>query len=112
MPLVRNVEKRIWNIEHFEVVIKHPALRDTRGYKNEVPMYPFDSAAKNSMTVSAWKERRFTQTILTWTLMSWTRLVSRCSRRRRPSISYSLNSFSSALASFRSAVSKPSVNQL
>jgi hypothetical protein len=30
-----------------------------RGDKNGIPIYPFDHAAKNSMTVSTWKEQRF-----------------------------------------------------
>jgi len=59
MPLVRNVEKRIWNVEHFEVVIKYADGRIMRGDKGEIRMYPFDKAAKNSRTVSVWKERRF-----------------------------------------------------
>jgi hypothetical protein len=59
MPLIRNVEKRIWNVEHFEVVIKHADSRAMRGDKSEIRMYPFDHATKNSRTVSEWKERRF-----------------------------------------------------
>ena len=59
MPLVKNVEKRIWDVEQFGVVIKHADGRDMRGDRTGIPMYPYDRMAKNSMTVSTWKEQRF-----------------------------------------------------
>jgi hypothetical protein len=59
MALVKNVEKRIWDIEQFDVIIRHADGRDMRGDRNGIPMYPFDRMAKNVMTVAAWKETRF-----------------------------------------------------
>ena len=59
MPLVKNVEKRIWDIEQFAVVIRHADGKDMRGDKTGIPMYAFDRMAKNSITMAAWKEQRF-----------------------------------------------------
>jgi hypothetical protein len=57
--LLKNVEKRIWDVERFAVAIRYPAGRDIRGDKGGIPMYPFEYGAKNSLTVAAWKEQRF-----------------------------------------------------
>ena len=59
MPLTKNVEKRIWDIEGFAVVIKHGIGRDMRADRTGLPMYGYDRMARNSMTVAAWKEQRF-----------------------------------------------------
>lgn len=60
MALVRNVEKRIWNIEDFEVTIRHSDGRDMRGDRDGIPMYPnYERKANNATTVSAWKDQRF-----------------------------------------------------
>ena len=59
MALVKNVEKRIWDIEGFAVVIRHADGRDMRGDRTGLPMYPYDRMARNSVTVSAWREQRF-----------------------------------------------------
>jgi len=42
MALVKNVEKRIWDIEGFAVVIRHADGRDMRGDRTGLPMYPYD----------------------------------------------------------------------
>ena len=58
MALVKNVEKRIYDIEGFEVDIKQNGrnMRDDR----DIPMYPaYERMARNSMTVEEWKNRRF-----------------------------------------------------
>jgi hypothetical protein len=63
MPLVKNVEKRIWDIEHFDVIIRHVDGRDMRGDKTGLPQYPAsDRAARNSWTVSEWKAKKFLPT--------------------------------------------------
>jgi hypothetical protein len=59
MALVKNVEKRIWDVEHFDVVIKHSDGRDMRGDRQGIPMYDKSRMAKESTTVSAWKTQRF-----------------------------------------------------
>jgi hypothetical protein len=60
MPKVKNVEKRIWDIESFAVIIRHGDGRDMRGDKNALPQYDkFTRMAKNDMTVTDWKTRRF-----------------------------------------------------
>ncbi len=58
MPLTKNVEKRIWDIEEFAVTIRHGNGNDMRGDRTGVPMYPYSRASKD-MTVSAWRETRF-----------------------------------------------------
>jgi hypothetical protein len=59
MPLLKNVEKKIWDIEEFDVSIKHSDGRDMRGDRKDIPMYNFARKAKNSMTVDEWKKQRF-----------------------------------------------------
>jgi hypothetical protein len=59
MALVKNVEKRIWDVEGFAVIIRHADGRDMRGDRTGITMYDFTRMAKNSMTVSGWKEQRF-----------------------------------------------------
>jgi hypothetical protein len=63
MALVKNVEKRIWDIEQFDVVIRHADGRDMRGDKTGLPQYPpYERTANNSWTVSDWKGKRFLPT--------------------------------------------------
>lgn len=59
MPLLKNVEKRIWDTEEFSVSIKHADGRDMRGDRKDIPMFNFTRKAKNSMTVDEWKKQRF-----------------------------------------------------
>jgi hypothetical protein len=59
MALVKNVEKRIWDVEEFDVIIRHGDGRDMRGDRTGIPMYDFSRGAKDAMTVSTWKEQRF-----------------------------------------------------
>lgn len=60
--LVKNVEKRIWDIEGFDVIIRHADGRDMRGDRQGIPPYRYDRAARNAMTVAAWKDQRFALT--------------------------------------------------
>jgi hypothetical protein len=55
MALVKNVEKRIQDIEGFAVTIRHADSRDMRSDRTGIPRYDFERMARNSMTVSAWK---------------------------------------------------------
>jgi hypothetical protein len=59
MALVKNVEKRIWDIEGFDVAIKHPGGRNLRSDKKKLPMYPFEVALKNDCTIAQWINSRF-----------------------------------------------------
>lgn len=59
MPLVKNVEKKIWDIEGFDVTIKHPNGGDVRGDKAGIPQYDFERKMKNDCTVNDWKQNRF-----------------------------------------------------
>ncbi len=59
MAYVKNVEKRIWDIEGFDVAIKHLGGRNVRSDKMGMPMYPYDRAAKNDMSVAQWIDTRF-----------------------------------------------------
>jgi hypothetical protein len=59
MPFLKNVERKIWDVEGFAVAIKYPAGRDIRGDKEGIPTYPYDRMARNALTVAAWKEQRF-----------------------------------------------------
>lgn len=60
MSKVKNVEKRIWDKEGFDVIIRHRDGRDLRGDFTGLPQYTrYERMAKNDMTVSDWRETRF-----------------------------------------------------
>jgi hypothetical protein len=59
MVLVKGVGKRILYIEGFAVIIRRADGRDMRGDRSGIPIYEFERMARNSITVSAWKEQRF-----------------------------------------------------
>jgi len=62
MPKVKNVEKKIWEIEGFDVTIKYPnGGSDVRGDKNGITQYAYKNAAKHDMTVNEWKNNRFSK---------------------------------------------------
>jgi hypothetical protein len=58
---VKNVEKAIWDIEGFDVCVKHPDGKDVRGDRSDFPTYRFQRAAPDRMTVNGWKRSRFRQ---------------------------------------------------
>ncbi|WP_363796818.1 hypothetical protein ABU614_16315 [Lysobacter firmicutimachus] len=58
MPKIKAVEKRIWDVEGFDVQF-HQNGKDVRGDKQGVPQYGYERAAKNDMTVSEWRDTRF-----------------------------------------------------
>lgn len=58
MPKVKSVEKKIWDLEGFDIKFILSG-KDVRGDKSGIPAYPFERAAKNDMTVSEWKKVRF-----------------------------------------------------
>ena len=59
MPLVRNVEKKIWDVEGFQVNLLSTTGRNLRGDKRDLPQYPFTRKASGDMTVGEWKTGRF-----------------------------------------------------
>lgn len=58
MPKVKNVEKKIWDIEGFDVKFLQGG-KDVHGAKEGIPQYSFTNTAKNDMTVTEWKKNRF-----------------------------------------------------
>ncbi len=61
MAKMKNVERKIWDIEGFNVIFQHRG-KDVHGAKQDIPQYPFSNTAKNDMTVNEWKQRRFQPT--------------------------------------------------
>ena len=59
MPKVKNVEKKIWDVEGFDVRVTDRDGKDLRGDMKGLPQYNFDRMAKNSLTVETWKTNRF-----------------------------------------------------
>jgi len=59
MAKVEDVEMKIWDVEGFGVVIKSNG-KDVHG-DNDIPQnyYPYNRKAKDNMTVSEWKRKRF-----------------------------------------------------
>ena len=60
MPKVKNVEKKIWDVEGFDVCFKHGG-KDVRGDKSGLPQYTYERSAKNDMTVAEYKKKRVDQ---------------------------------------------------
>ena len=58
MALLKNVEKRIWDIEGFQVIFRHLDGRDIRGDMKDVPMYLYERAAKNNYSIARWIQER------------------------------------------------------
>jgi hypothetical protein len=59
MPTVRAVERKIYTVEGFDVVIRHLDGRDVRGDREKLPQYPFKRAMANRSDVKSWKQSRF-----------------------------------------------------
>jgi hypothetical protein len=60
MPKVKNVEKKIWDIEGFDVQFRQNG-KDVHGAKEGIPQYTYLNTTKNDMTVNEWKQKRFSQ---------------------------------------------------
>ncbi len=56
MPMVKNIEKRIYDIEDFEVVILHDG-RDVRGDASLPTQYAAQKRTKNSATVADFRTK-------------------------------------------------------
>jgi hypothetical protein len=59
MAKVKNVEKRIWDLEGFAVQFLHLGGRDVRSDRTGLPQYPYKIPATDDMTVEHWKTIRF-----------------------------------------------------
>jgi hypothetical protein len=60
---IKQVEKRIYDVEGFEVRIRHGRdSRDVRSDKANVKQYGFKRALKNSKHVKEWRDGRFART--------------------------------------------------
>lgn len=57
MPKIRDVEKRIFNIEGFEVVIRGQDKKDKRGDAEISRQYEASRMTRNSFSVGEWKEK-------------------------------------------------------
>lgn len=56
MPKVRNIEKKIYDVEGFEVVVKKDG-KDVRGDATLPCQYKAERMSKNSYSVKEWKEK-------------------------------------------------------
>lgn len=61
MPMVKNVEKKIWDVEGFQVNLLSSSGKNLRDNKKDMPQYPFSRKAPGDMTVMEWKNTRFYQ---------------------------------------------------
>jgi hypothetical protein len=59
MPMLKSVERKIANVEGFEVTIRTTDGRDIRGDRAGMPSYTYQLAAKHDFTVAQWREARF-----------------------------------------------------
>lgn len=60
MPILSYVESKIKEVEGFPVVFRQNG-KDIHGTKENIPSYPYSSAAQDSWTVQEWKSKRFQQ---------------------------------------------------
>jgi hypothetical protein len=58
MPKVKNVEKKVWDIEGYDIQIKSNG-KDLRGDKSGLPQYTGERASRNNWTVAKWKNKKF-----------------------------------------------------
>jgi hypothetical protein len=56
MAKLKNVEKKIWEIEGFDVRFTHKG-KDVRGDKKGIPQWEGKNHSRNDMTVKRWKEK-------------------------------------------------------
>jgi hypothetical protein len=59
VPTVRAVERRIYGVEGFDVVIRHLDGRNVRSDREKLPQYPYKRAMASRSDVKDWKEGRF-----------------------------------------------------
>lgn len=60
MPKVKTIEKRISDVEGFDVRIRRPDGGDLRAdFRGLQQQYPYSKKAWNDKTVSSWKSSRF-----------------------------------------------------
>ena len=57
--MVKNVEKKIWDVEKFQVNFLSSQGRNLRGNKQDMPQYIYSRQASGDMTVAEWKNNRF-----------------------------------------------------
>ncbi len=58
MTKVKNVEKRVWDVEGFDIRIKNNG-KDLRSDKSGLKQYEGNKASRNAWTVSEWKKKKF-----------------------------------------------------
>lgn len=56
MPKVKNIEKRIYDVEGFQVIIKKDG-KDVRGDASLPNQYKGEKMSKNSYSVKEWKDK-------------------------------------------------------
>lgn len=56
MPKVKNIEKRIYDVEGFQVIIKRDG-KDVRGDLSLPNQYQAERMSKNSFSVKEWQEK-------------------------------------------------------
>ena len=59
MPTVLAVERKIYKVEGFDMVIRHLDGRNVRSDREKLPQYSFKRAMANRSDVKDWKETRF-----------------------------------------------------
>lgn len=61
MPILRNVEAKIRQVEGFTVHFFRNGV-NVNGNKEDIPQYPYSMKAPNDWTVARWISKRFSQT--------------------------------------------------
>ena len=57
MPKVKNIEKRIFDVEGFEVIIQNSDKKDVRGDASLPKQYEASRMTRNSFSVGEWKNK-------------------------------------------------------
>ncbi len=65
MATIQQVERRIFDVEGFEVRLRHGRdRRDVRSDKGSIKQYRFKRALKHSKSVKEWRDGRFAETYM------------------------------------------------
>jgi hypothetical protein len=59
VPKIKNIEKKIWEVEGFAVNFLHRDGTNVHGAKAGIPQYDYERYARNDWTVNEWKKNRF-----------------------------------------------------
>ena len=65
---VKKLEKKIWDVEGFSIIICHPDGSNVHGAMEVAQPYPYQNAGWNDWTIAHWRENRFLKNLPQFTV--------------------------------------------